>query len=461
MTDAMKRPPARSARSTKTSAQGAPRRIATGVAVAAVAALALAGCSTSGAADTGSAEKTTIRFTYATGDETWNSVVEGVVDAFNEQSDTATVQLDPLPAGSDYATAVKTMDATGNWPALIDMRDTLTYINAGKLAPIPESVTSLLDENVYGESSDGNVYVVPTTALNGEIGINIVYDKAYFTKHKLEVPETYDDFIDLMEEIKGNGDVPLATAAGEVWPSDQLWKPIAADVFAEWSDEGGFWNAVQAGEASVEDLRKPLEELKLITDTYVLPGWQSTADAQTTTLLVNGQAVMATSSAGLGRLLDINKVDPDFDAGLFIIPDADGDINVLKNAVNGDTATGIAISSQAAEDEKEYQAAVDFMEFYFSVDTANLIEKLGMIAPNIADADKVKRNTSIPGAEDFFALLENPNLAWYSNEPKLATFSSFNTFFRQTRIEMQDGQTTIDQAIEKAQAEYEKIAAAG
>jgi raffinose/stachyose/melibiose transport system substrate-binding protein len=232
-------------------------------------------------------------------------------------------------------------------------------------------------------------------------------------------------------------------------------------VFAEYGDEGGFWNAVQAGEASIEDLRAPLEELKLITDTYVLPGWQSTADAQTTTLLVNGQAVMATSSAGLGRLLDINKVDPDFDAGLFIIPDEDGDINVLKNAVNGDTAIGIAISSQAAENKKEYQAAVDFLEFYFSVDTANLIEELGMIAPNIADADKVVRNTSIPGADDFFALLENPNLAWYSNEPKLATFSSFNTFFRQTRIEMQDGQTTIDQAIEKAQAEYEKIAAAG
>ncbi|WP_241842959.1 ABC transporter substrate-binding protein [Agromyces albus] len=460
MTYAMVRPSSRGVGAEQPTARGARRKAGIGLAMTAIAALALTGCA-SGGAETEAAEKTTIRFTYATGDETWNGVVEGVVDAFNEQSDTATVQLDPLPAGSDYATAVKTMDATGNWPALIDMRDTLTYINAGKLAPIPESVTSLLDENVYGESSDGNVYVVPTTALNGEIGINIVYDKAYFKKHKLEVPETYDDFIDLMEEIKSNGDVPLATAAGEVWPSDQLWKPLAAPVFAEWSDEDGFWNAVQAGEASIADLKAPLEELKRITDTYVLQGWQSTADAQTTTLLVNGQAVMATSSAGLGRLLDVNKVDPDFEAGLFIIPDEDGDINVLKNAVNGDTASGIAISSQAAEDEKEYQAAVDFLEFYFSVDTANLIEELGMIAPNIAEADKVKRNTSIPGAEDFFALLENPNLTWYSNEPKLATFSSFNTFFRQTRIEMQDGQTTIDQAIEKAQAEYEKIAAAG
>jgi len=459
MTDATKRPSALRAGAVKPAALGARKKAGIGIAMTAIAALALTGCSAS--ADAGDADTTTIRFTYATGDDTWNSVVEGVVEAFNEQSDTATVQLDPLPAGSDYATAVKTMDATGNWPALIDMRDTLTYINAGKLAPIPESVTSLLDDGVYGESSDGNVYIVPSTALNGEIGINIVYDKTYFEEHDLEVPETYGDFIALMDEIKANGDVPLATAAGEVWPSDQLWKPLASDVFAEWGDKGGFWNAVEAGEASVADLKAPLEELQRITDTYVLQGWQSTADAQTTTLLVNGQAVMATSSAGLGRLNDINKVDPDFNAGLFIIPDADGNINVLKNSVNGDTATGIAISSQAAEDDAEHQAAVDFLEFYFSVDTANLIEELGMIAPNIADSDKVVRNTSIPGAEDFFALLENPNLAWYENDPKLTTFSSFNTFFRQTRIEMQDGQTTIDQAIEKSQAEYEKIAAGG
>ncbi|MEV7692263.1 ABC transporter substrate-binding protein [Microbacterium sp. NPDC089189] len=436
------------------------RRLLPGVlALGAASALVLAGCS--GGAATADGDKTTIRFLYATGDETWNAVVKGVVDAFNEQSTTTTVQLDPLPAGSDYATALKTMDATGNWPAVVDMRDTLTYVNAGKLAPIPDSVTALLDPAVFAPAEDGNVYTVPNTALNGEIGMNIVYNKSYFEEHDLEVPETYDDFIDLMDEIVANGDVPLATAAGEVWPSDQLWKPLAAPVFAEWGDEGGFWNAVGAGDASVEDLREPLERLQDITAKYVLQGWQSTADAQTTTLLVNDQAVMATSSAGIGRLNDINKVDPEFDAGLFIIPADDGTINVLKNSVVGDTAGGLSISSQAAEDEAQYASAVEFLEYYYSVEAADLIEQLGMIAPNIAAADEIERNTSIPGAEDYFALLENPNLVWFENAPTFSTFSAFNTFFRQARIEMQDGQTTIDQAIEKSQAEFDKSAAQG
>ena len=444
---------------TRDARRHASRRAAASLAATAAAVVVLAGCA--GGADAGDAGgKTTIRFLYATGDETWNSVVDGVVKAFNEQSDSTVVELDPLPAGSDYATALKTMDATGNWPAVVDMRDTLTYIQAGKLAPIPESVTDLLAPDVYGAAEDGNVYTVPSSALNGEIGINIVYDKSYFADNGLEVPETYDDFIALLEEIQANGDVPLATAAAEVWPSDQLWKPLAAPVFAEYSEQG-FWNAVAEGTASMEDLREPLERLVQITDDFVLEGWQSTADAQTTTLLVNGQAVMATSSAGIGRLNDIHKVDPEFDAGLFIIPADDGTINVLKNSVVGDTASGLAISAQAQEDGAEYDSAVEFLEYFYSVEAANLIESLGWIAPNIAASDEVERNTEIPGAADYFALLEDPNLNWYSNESSNEALSAFNTFFRQVRIEMQDGQITVDEAISKLQAEFDKTVAAG
>lgn len=450
----------RNAMTRATTCRSSLTRITAGLAGALAATMALAGCAV-GTGDGADAGKTTIRFLYATGDETWNTVVDAVVDAFNEQSDTTIVELDPLPAGSDYATALKTMDATGNWPAVVDMRDTLTYIDAGKLAPIPESVTDLLEPEAVGSASDGQVYTVPYSALNGEIGLNIVYNKDYFEDNDLEVPETYHDFIELMDEIEANGQVPLATAAGEVWPSDQLWKQLAAPYFAEYSDAGGFWAAAETGEATIEDLREPLQKLVDITNEYVLEGWQSTADAQTTTLLVNDMAVMSTSSAGIGRLNDINKVDPEFNAGLFIVPAEDGSVNVLKNAVNGDTAGGLAISAQAAEDEAEYASAVEFLKFFYQVDTANLMEENGWLAPNIIASDEIERNTSIPGAEDYFALLENPDLVWYENVSNLSTFSAFNTFFRQARIELQDGQSTIDDTIAKVQAEFDKTVAAG
>lgn len=437
-----------------------PRRsILAGIGIASAAALLLSGCASADTADGG--DRTTIRFLYATGDETWNSVVSELVDGFNAQSETTTVQLDPLPAGSDYATAIKTMDATGNWPAIVDMRDTLTYIQAGKLSPIPESVTSLLEPDAVAAAENGDVYTVPNGALNGEIGLNIVYNKAYFDEHDLTPPADYAEFEDLLADIVANGDVPLATAAAEVWPSDQLWKPLAAPYFAQWGDEGGFWTAAQNGEASVEDLRDPLQKLKDITDQYVLEGWQSTADAQTTTLLVNDMAVMATSSAGIGRLNDIAKVDPDFEAGLFIVPAEDGSINVLKNAVNGDTATGLAISAQAAEDEDQLASAVEFLEYFYSVEAADLMEASGWIAPNLVAADEITRNTSIPGAADYFSLLESPELVWYENTSPLANFSGFNTFFRQARIEMQDGQSSVDETIAKVQAEFDKTVAAG
>ncbi|MBO3731855.1 ABC transporter substrate-binding protein [Glycomyces niveus] len=429
-------------------------------ATAAVAAPALAACGPS-AGGGGEGGKTLIRFLYATGDATWNAVVTAVTEAFNAQSSTVVVEPEPLPSAADYATALKTVDATGNWPALVDMRDTLTYMEAGKIAPIPESVTSLLSDEVYAPAEDGSVYIVPSTALNGEIGFNIVYDKDYFEANGLAVPTTYAEFIALLDAIKANGDAPLAMAAAEVWPSDQIWKPLAAPTFAEFSEGGGYWNAVEAGEATIADLRDPMERLKTITDEYALEGWQSTQDAQTSTLLVNGQAIMATSSAGLGRLNDIAKVDPDFNAGLFIIPADDGTLHVLKNSVNGDTAAGIAISKQAQEDGEQYDAAVEFLEYYYSVEACNLMEQTGVVSPNIKAGAEVERNSSIPGAADYFALLENPKLSWYENSPTNPNHSTFQTFFRQSRIEMMDDQITIDELIEKSQGEFEKNMAEG
>ncbi|MFI7135512.1 ABC transporter substrate-binding protein [Nonomuraea sp. NPDC050153] len=429
--------------------------------VTAIAAMGLIGALAGCGGNAGSSGKTEIRFAYAAGDETFNTVLKAVADAYNAQAKGSTVRLDPLAGGMDYATAVKTMDATGNWPAIIDMRETRTYIAAGKLAPIPDQVTSLLDDNVYGKAEDGNVYVVPAGPLNGEIGINIVYDKDYFAEHGLKVPATYDEFVKLLQAVKANGDTPLATAAGEIWPSDQLWKPLASPVFARWSDKGGFWNAVEEGKASIKDLREPLERLKYITDNFVLDGWQSTTDAQTSTLLVNHKAVMATSSAGTGRLNDIQKVDPKFNAGLFIIPDDQGNLDVLKNAINGETATGLSISAQARKNGAQYQAAVDFLTYFYSVEAANVMEKSGGIAPNIKRSAEITRNTSVPGAQDYFDLLKNPKLVWYDNDPRSTRFSAFATFFRQARIEMQDGQTTLDQAIAKTQAEFDKTVKQG
>jgi len=439
------------------------KRLAMTAAGVAISALALAGCAGTGSgSSTGaSGPKTSIQFMYATGDETWNSVVAGLVKDFNAKSTTTTVTAVPLPSGADYATQMKTVDATGHWPAIVDMRDTPTYIKAGKLAPIPSEVTSLIAPDAFAKAADGNVYTVPYSALNGELGINIVYNKDYFAQHKLSVPKTYGDFLTLLKDIKANGDVPLATAASEVWPADQLWKPLAAPIFAQYSDQGGFWNAAKAGKVAVSDLRAPLQELKTITDDYVLKGWQSTADAQTTTLLVNGQAVMATSSAGLGRLMDIHKVDPKFNAGIFIVPDAKGNIPVLKNSVDGSTAGGLAISAQAKADKKQYASSVEFLKYFYSVPAADLMEKAGWISPNIVDSAKVTHNSSIPGASDYFALLKNPKLVWYENAPTFTTFSAFNTFFRQSRIAMQDGQTSIDDTIAKVQAEFDKDAAAG
>src|SRR5699024_11707738 len=109
-----------------------------------------------------------------------------------------------------------------------------------------------------------------------------------------------------------------------------------------------------------------------------------------------------------------------------------GTLHVAKSLASG-TGSGLAISAQAADNDEKYEAAVDFREYYYSVEGADTIEQAGVIAPNIKKEEEITRNKSIPGADDYFALLESPKLEWYDNAITDTDFSSFNTFFRQTR----------------------------
>src|SRR5699024_206168 len=99
------------------------------------------------------------------------------------------------------------------------------------------------------------------------------------------------------------------------------------------------------------------------------------------------------------------------------------------------------------------------LAYYYSVEGADTIDQAGVIGPNTKKEEETTRNKSIPGAEDYFALLESPNLDWYDNAITDPDCASFNTCFRQTRIEMQDGQISLDQAIEKSQNEFDSSVA--
>lgn len=300
-------------------------------------------------------EPTELSFIFADGDEGAKESITTIVEKFNEQYKDITVTIDPGNGGA-YSEFIKTKDSVGEFPDVMEMRDTAVYVRAGKLAPLSDEIKSLFTSTI---SFGGEVYTAPMSANNT---LGVVYNKAYFDANGLSEPQTYDEFIELCQTIKDKGDMsPLVVGGADIWHMGFLFDKAYKDQVMSVNTE--FIADAYAGKANFSEdcFKATFEEMNTIMS-YAQDGWASTADAQITTFLVNDMAAMIYS--GTHMFNTIQEADPDFEYGWFPVPSPDGKMRI----VGGGNATGLAISAEAAKDPNKLAAAEAFIKFFYQAD---------------------------------------------------------------------------------------------
>ena len=217
-----------------------------------------------------------------------------IVNRFNEAYPDITVTIEPGNGGA-YSEFIKTKDSVGEFPDVMEMRDTALYVRAGKLEALPEDIVSLFKTTT---DFDGSVYAVP---LAGENTNGIIYNKKYFDENGFTEPTTYDEFIALCEAIKEKGDMaPLVVGGQDIWHMGFWFHKVYNDQVL--SQDPDFIEHCYEGTKDFSDptFKAALEELQTIMS-YAQDGWVSTPDAQITTFLVNDMAAMMYGGAGKKR----------------------------------------------------------------------------------------------------------------------------------------------------------------
>ena len=80
-------------------------------------------------------EPTELTLIFADGDEGFKEVMNNMVQKFNETYPDITVTIEPGNGGA-YSEFLKTKDSVGEFPDIMEMRDTAMYVRAGKLEPL-------------------------------------------------------------------------------------------------------------------------------------------------------------------------------------------------------------------------------------------------------------------------------------------------------------------------------------
>jgi len=200
--------------------------------------LALTGCTGGSSSDDG-----TVELSFLVDNTEANiATVEALVEAFMADNPDITIDVETRPGGEEGDNLIKTRLATG------EMTDLFWY-NSGSLMQAlnpDQTLMNLEGEDfmapvsetfVAGVSTEAGVYGVP---IGPGMGGGILYNTAIYEELGLEVPTTWDDFMDNNQAISDAGYDAVIQTYADAWTAQLFVLSDFYNVLAEnpeWADQ--------------------------------------------------------------------------------------------------------------------------------------------------------------------------------------------------------------------------------
>lgn len=424
------------------------RRVVAVLATAAVAALALTSCS-GGPGESGG-ENTLKLWHYEGANSAMGIAWARAIEIFEEETG-ASVQFEEKSFEQIRSTASQVLNSSeapdlmefnkGNATAgLLASQGLLADITeavdehgwADKLAPSLQTTARYSEEGVMGS---GSWFGVPNY---GEF-VTVFYNKDAFAQAGLEVPTSYEEFVDVLDAFATRGVTPLAEAGLE-YPLGQLWYQLALSrADRQWVDDYQLYeNPV---DWTGEEVTYATETLK----DYAEKGYFSkdvtgvkAEDAGVS--FINGTAPMFVSGSWwAGRFAD--EIDG-FDYGVFPFPDSTLSL--------GSSGNLWVVPERAANKDLAYT----FIDITMRPEIQALIGNNGGL-PVAADEADIADAKSLELIQAFAAVNDRDGLSFYPDWPT-------PTFYDVLVAELQElvnGTKSPSQVQEALGAEYDSYAA--
>ena len=355
------------------------------IAAAGLTAGALAGCTAGGGGDDGDGDGEEVTLTW------WHNATNGplpevweeVAAEFEEANPGVNVEQVGYQNEELQRTLIPNALAAGDPPDLFqvwpggELRD---QVENGYLMPLDDLIPDTIESvgaTVNPWQVGGETYGVPFT-----FGIEgFWYNTDMFDEAGVEVPETFDDLVDAVADLRESGVVPISVGAGAGWPAAHWWyqfalKSCSPETLAAGQEEFDFSDPcwVEAGEQLEEFLGiEPFQDGFL--GTVPQEGAGSSAG-----MIANGQAAMELmghwNAGTIGGLTPDQQV-PAF-LGWFPMPGIEGAAGDPTAALGGGDGFGCA-----AEAPPE---CADLLAYIMSEDVQRRFAESGSGIPTVPAA---------------------------------------------------------------------------
>lgn len=291
-------------------------------------------------------EKTELRVVHATGDIRWTGSIEWVAEQFMAQNPDIQIHL-VHPAdieGQSFTDRLKVLIAQEEFFDVLELREASRFAEAGYLAELPESLTV----QIAADQKEGEAcYAVPcyTTTLG------IIYNRDIFRSLGLSEPKTYEEFLHICETIQEAGIDPIAVGGANMWHMGFWGNYLYQNYLLDKQGEGD-WSRERV-EVMLNDFRN------LSRRGYIGARYRDISDSQTVQELSSGRAAMLYSGPWI--IDQVTGLNPEMNLGFFYLPGKEGQTYAMV-----DKSVTWGISRECAGDEQRWQAALRFLEFFYS-----------------------------------------------------------------------------------------------
>jgi raffinose/stachyose/melibiose transport system substrate-binding protein len=237
--------------------------------------------------------------------------------------------------------------------------------------------------------TDGKTYAVP---IDTDAAV-MWYNKALFTQNGWQIPQTWDQFTALCEQIKNAGITPIALGNKDSWPAT-FWfqygelRRQGPDVINKFNAKDPSATFGDGAQASMDAMRQ------LAQKGYFSDGFNGMSDQDANLLFLNSQAAMVLN--GTWQIGSSADAPSGFELGYFPFPTVDGGNPSYANDVVAGVAAAFAISQKSADkadavtflkfltSEKEMTSYVDIRKTMVNVKGATTEQAAGPLLYGIA-----------------------------------------------------------------------------
>lgn len=266
-----------------------------------------------------------------------------------------------ISSPNDAMTILKTRLIREDYPDIVGIGGDMNYsyfVDSDILADVSDYEGLKKIKPAYVDILEGLEFV-PTEGTFGVPYVanaaGVLYNREMFQEHGWEIPETWDEFMTLCEDIKAAGIQPLYFGFKDTWTCLAPWNALAVDLAP-----ADVCKQVNRGETTFTEGYREISEKMLEMLAYGQDGPFAYGYNDACTAFANGESAMYT--IGSYAVPQIKSVNPDMDIDSFVMPgNDDKDGNILNS--------GVDLQFCVTKECKNKEAAYEVLDFFLEHDS--------------------------------------------------------------------------------------------